>query len=86
MSFAGCLKMEVILLHRPGRLIILAFFMLLAGAVLPFLIVIGLLESTFFLNFLTYVVSVAGLFLGVIGIAMYVGKERGRRRDDWQDF
>ena len=86
MSFAGCSKMEVKLLNRPGRLIILAFFMLLAGAVLPFLIVIGLIESTFFLNFLAYVVSVAGLFLGVIGIAMYVGKERGRRRDDWQDF
>lgn len=73
----------------PGKLIILAFFMLLAGAVLPFLILIGLLDSTFPLNFLIYFVSVGGLFLGVLGIAMYVGKERGRARRDrnnWKDL
>jgi uncharacterized membrane protein len=69
----------------PGKLIILAFFMLLAGAVLPFLILIGVLDSTFPLNFFIYIVSVGGLFLGVLGIAQYVGKERSRGGDDWKD-
>jgi len=69
---------------HPRRFLIIAFFMLLAGAVLPFLIIIGVLESTFLLNFAAYIVSVAGLFLGVIGIAMHVGD--ARRRDDRQDY
>ena len=70
--------------RRPRNFIIIAFFMLLAGAVLPFLMVIGVLESTFLLNFVVYIVSVVGLFLGVIGIAMYVGD--ARRRDDRHDY
>lgn len=69
--------------RHPRRFIILAFFMLLAGAILPFLMIIGVLESTFLLNFTAYIVSVGGLFLGIIGIAMYVGEARSR--DDWHD-
>ena len=68
---------------HPRRFVIIAFFMLFAGAALPFLILIGLLESTFLLNFAAYIVSVGGLFLGIIGIAMYVGD--ARRRDDGHD-
>lgn len=67
----------------PRRFIIIAFFMLLAGAILPFLIIIGLLESTFLLNFATYIISVVGLFLGIIGIAMYVGD--AKKPDEWRD-
>lgn len=37
-----------------NRLIVVGFFMVLTGAVLPFLIVMGVLESTFFLNFLAF--------------------------------
>jgi hypothetical protein len=33
--------------------------------------VIGVLESTFFLNFLSFAASIIGLFLGLLGIAMY---------------
>jgi hypothetical protein len=57
----------------PRKLILIAVFLLLGGAVVPFLIVIGVLESTFLSNFLAYFASVVGLFLGFIGIAMYVG-------------
>ena len=69
---------------HPRRFIIIAFFLLLAGAVIPFLIIIGVLESTFLLNFAAYIVSVGGLFLGIIGIAMYVGD--ARKRDDGHDY
>lgn len=64
-------------LSRP---IVIGFFLVLTGAVLPFLMVIGLLESTFFLNFVAFATSVIGVFLGIIGAAMYVGQNQ--RKDD----
>jgi len=50
------------------KLIILGFVLLLFGAVTPFAMVIGLLESTFVLNFLAAISSVGGLTVGLIGI------------------
>jgi len=69
---------------RVNWLIVIGFFMVLAGAVLPFLIVIRLLPSTYLLNFLAFVASIVGVFLGVIGVAVYVGNRR--RRDDWRNY
>jgi hypothetical protein len=58
----------------------IGFLLLLAGAVLPFLMVIRILPSTLLLGFVSFGCSVAGLFLGVIGAAwMYA--ERKRHRD-----
>jgi len=62
------------------KLIILGFVLLLIGAVLPFVIVIRLLESTFLLNFLAASSSISGLTVGFIGIAWYA-RSRGRGRD-----
>lgn len=62
---------------NPKKMLIIASVMLVVGAVLPFLILIHLVPSTFLLNFLSYGVSVGGLFLGTIGIAHYVRKEDG---------
>ncbi|MFO3795713.1 MAG: hypothetical protein ACK8QZ_00250 [Anaerolineales bacterium] len=42
------------------------------GALLPFLMVLQVLPSTFFLAFLSYASSVAGLFLGMLGISIYI--------------
>jgi hypothetical protein len=71
------------MLIRPSKMLVIAFLLLVAGAVLPFLMIIDVLESTMFLNFTAYIVSVVGLFLGIIGIATYVGK--ARNNDDWTD-
>ncbi len=68
---------------QSRRLIIIAFFLLLAGAIVPFLMVIQVLGSSFLLNFAVYIASVGGLFLGIIGIATYVGETR--KQDDWHD-
>lgn len=68
-----------------NRLIVIGFLLVLLGAVLPFLIVVRLVPSTFFLNFLAYGASTIGLFLGVIGVATYVGEKRRERPDDWRD-
>ncbi len=49
------------------QLIALGFILALLGAVLPFLMVIQLLPASFFLSFLAYGSSVAGLWLGMMG-------------------
>ena len=57
---------------HPKRLILIGFFLVLAGAVLPFLMVIQVLKSTFFLNFFSFGATMSGLLLGMIGAATYV--------------
>jgi len=63
-------------MNSPRLLLSLGVFLMLLGVALPFLMVIQLLESTFFLNFFAWGASVAGLAFGTIGFAMY---SRGRR-------
>lgn len=62
---------------QPWKLIVIGFVLVLLGFVLPFLMVLRVLESSIFLNFLSYGASVGGLFLGLIGAAMYVRIRRG---------
>jgi hypothetical protein len=66
------------MLRSPGFLLSLGVILMLLGIILPFLMVIKVLESTFFLNFFSYGASVAGLALGTIGFALW---SRNRRRD-----
>jgi len=58
--------------------ILIGFLLVLLGAVLPFLIVMQVIESTFFLNFLAYGASMVGLVLGLIGATLYVRDSRGK--------
>ena len=57
------------MMNSPRLLLGLGLFLMILGIVIPFLIVIRVLESTFFLNFFSWGASVAGLFLGIIGVA-----------------
>jgi hypothetical protein len=57
---------------RPVQLILIGFVLMMVGWTLPFLMVLQVLESSFALNFLSYFAQVSGLFLGIIGAAMYV--------------
>ena len=69
-----------------SRLLLIGFFLVLIGAVLPFLIVIQMVESTFLLNFIAFAASVTGMFLGILGTASYVGrKERESKWRNWRD-
>jgi hypothetical protein len=63
-------------MESPSRLIKIAFGLLIVGAVLPFLMVIGLLESTLFLNFVAVASSIAGLTVGFLGITQYFRSRR----------
>jgi hypothetical protein len=58
-------------MRSPRFLLSLGILLMLLGIVLPFLMVIKVLESTFFLNFFSYGMSVAGLAFGTIGFALW---------------
>lgn len=63
------------IMNSPRLLLTLGVTLMLLGIVLPFLMIIQMLESTFFLNFFSWGSSVAGLAFGTIGFAMW-SKER----------
>jgi hypothetical protein len=71
-------SMRVDMMNSPRLLLSLGIFLMLLGIVLPFLMVIHVLESTFFLNFFSWGASVAGLSFGTIGFAMY-SRSKGRK-------
>ena len=58
-------------MNSPRLLLSLGVILMLLGVILPFLMVIHALESSFFLNFFAWGASVAGLAFGTIGFAMY---------------
>lgn len=60
-----------------ARLMLIGLVLLLAGVILPLLMVLRILEPSFFLSFLGYIASVSGLLLGIIGAATY--RRDGRR-------
>lgn len=57
------------LFEHPRRLFVVAVLLMLFGVVMPFLMVIHVVESTFFLNFLSYAASTLGLLLGFVSLA-----------------
>ncbi len=58
-------------MNSPRFLLSLGIVLMLLGIILPFLMVIHVVISTFFLNFFSWGASVAGLAFGTIGFAMY---------------
>jgi hypothetical protein len=63
------------------RLLWIAFGLLMAGVIIAFLMVIRVLESTFFLNFLAYICSLLGVVAGTYGTGLYVTSHRKRDKD-----
>ena len=66
---------------RAFRFIIIGFFLVLIGFVVPLLMVIRLIEPSFFLGFVSYGASVVGLLLGLFG-AVEIYMRRKRADDD----
>ena len=50
--------------------------LMLLGVILPWLMVLKVVESTFFLNFFSHACSVLGIFLGFYGLFTYIRVER----------
>jgi hypothetical protein len=55
----------------PRTMIVLGFVLVLLGFLFSFLMVVRIIEPGFALSFLAYAASFAGLFLGLIGVALY---------------
>jgi hypothetical protein len=55
-----------------NRQIIIGFLLVLFGFIAPFLMVLKLIPSSFWLSFLSHGASVSGLFLGLIGASNYI--------------
>ncbi|NJN80609.1 MAG: hypothetical protein HC797_09155 [Anaerolineales bacterium] len=62
--------MLVISRMNPRFLLTLGVILMFGGILLPFLMVIKLIETTFFLNFLAWGISTLGLALGTVGFAL----------------
>lgn len=63
---------------KVWQIFVLGFVLVLTGAVLPLLMVIRVVPPNLILSFLSYAASVAGLFLGLIGAALYVRTYRNK--------
>lgn len=62
----------------PLHMILIGAVLMFLGVVLPLLMVIKILPSTFLLSFLSYTASVVGMFVGLIGALTYArNKKRG---------
>ena len=55
---------------------IIGVILMVAGVVIPLLIVIKIIESTFFLNFFSYGLQIVGLVLAMIGLVSLSGLRR----------
>lgn len=60
-------------------MIFLGLVLLLIGFFLPFVMLLRILEPTLLLSFVAYLSSLAGLVLGLIGLALYSRAERQGR-------
>ena len=50
--------------------------LMLLGVILPFMMVLQVIESTFFLNFFSHACSVLGIFLAFYGLFTHIRIER----------
>jgi hypothetical protein len=67
-----CRKLVLMSTWHPRTIILVGFFLVLLGVVLPFLMILHIIETTFFLSFVSWGSTASGLFLGLIGSARYV--------------
>ena len=63
-------------MKSPRFLLSLGLFLMTMGIVLPFMMVIQIIESTFFINFFSWASSVIGLALGMIGATFMASRRR----------
>ena len=63
-------------MNHPKRLIIIGFFLVLFGFIVPWLMVLDFVQTTIWLSFLVYGSQISGLILGIMGAAMMAGASK----------
>jgi membrane protein implicated in regulation of membrane protease activity len=61
---------------NPRLMMVIGVLLMVTGIVLPALILIKILESTYFINFFSYFCQVLGLVLATLGLVTHVGIRR----------
>ncbi|HPC05917.1 MAG TPA: hypothetical protein PLI60_04280 [Anaerolineaceae bacterium] len=61
-------------------MITIGLVLMILGIVLPFLMVMDVIESTFFLNFFSYIISLVGMLVASVGAIMWGVSKRNERR------
>jgi hypothetical protein len=61
---------------HPKYLFVIGFLLVFLGFLLPWLMVLQVIEATFFLSFFSFVASIVGLFLGIIAVGYYYRDRR----------
>lgn len=62
------------------QMIVIGVTLLLAGVILPLLMVTQIIASTYFLNFLSFACSLVGMFLGFFGLFSFVKTKRDQKK------
>lgn len=66
---AGYMTNDMKLLNSPVKIFWIGAGCVVLGFILPLLMVLGVIESTLFLSFFTFILQIIGLILGVIATA-----------------
>jgi len=64
---------------NPRVLIAAGLGLMVVGVLLPYLIIMKVLESTFLLNFIAYGAQVLGLVLGMVGVGFFAVSRRRKK-------
>jgi hypothetical protein len=56
---------------HPRNYILIGFFLVVLGVVIPFLMVVDILRPTYFYSFFSFAASVVGVMLGIVGGILY---------------
>lgn len=66
----------------PWKLIATGAVLVLFGFVGPFLMILEVLPLSYALSFASFGASIVGLFLGLLGSALYTGLQRAARQHE----
>ena len=77
-------------MYSNTKILIIATILLVCGAGFPFLMIIKVVPTTFWLSFLSYGSSVVGLVLGMYGVTTLVIRRRkadeyASKYEEWRD-
>lgn len=64
-------------IQNPRAFMAIGVLLIITGTVIPFLMMLEYLKSTFFLNFFSFALQIIGLIMGLIGTAV-IGVSRYR--------
>jgi heme/copper-type cytochrome/quinol oxidase subunit 4 len=69
----------------PRVIVLIGFMLVVAGVILPFLMVMKVIAPNWILSFVSFAASVSGVMLGLVGAALWTRIDMAQRRRDYSD-